>query len=149
MYFQANISIHQAHEPRWDIVNFPDTARRMHLSYHDHSHYASVNSSKPSTSTEASLGIAPEKEEGPTKEESLIMQSTSIDDLGLIRRTMETFNYDIDAVYDYLFSLKEMEQSITSSEPSSLEQPDTSVKEEPGSIPEEKSTKYVESTRLV
>ena len=52
------------------------------------------------------------KDEGPSKEETLIMQSTAIDDLGLIRRTMQNFNYDVDAVYDYLFSIKEMEQNV-------------------------------------
>merc|ERR1712176_791487 len=94
--YKANISIHQAHEPRWDIVNFPETASRIHLSYHDHSHYASVGPLHPSSNKSADdslTSIAPVKDEGPSKEETLIMQSTAIDDLGLIRRTMQNFNY--------------------------------------------------------
>jgi hypothetical protein len=52
-----------------------------------------------------------EPEAEANKEERLIIQSTGIDDLELIRRTMVTFNQDIDAVYDYLFSLVEIERA--------------------------------------
>ena len=38
----VNITIYQVNEPPWEISNFPETARRIHLSYHDGDHYNSV-----------------------------------------------------------------------------------------------------------
>jgi len=42
--YMINITIHQLGSPRWDIVNFPSTAKTIHLSYHLESHYCSVRS---------------------------------------------------------------------------------------------------------
>ena len=116
---KANISIFQANEKRWDIVNYPDNnrARLLQLSYHDNMHYASVSvlnqinevKGVPIGKTNNNTKHMPAAKSfmGPTVEEQTIMNATGITDLILIKETLETFQDDLDDVYNYLFSLLE------------------------------------------
>src|SRR3989338_1505217 len=47
VHYEVNISIHQLGEPMWQVVNWPDTQRLIHLSYHDGDHYNSVHPLDP------------------------------------------------------------------------------------------------------
>lgn len=145
-------------EPRWDITNFSDPAKRFYLSYHDNSHYASVESlnqlcdlnkqnitlpsnqnikkqSKNSSNKQATINGNNQM----TKDEELVSAATGIDDLNLIRDTIETFGGDMDSVYNYLFSLLE------TNKPSEISSLHSEVSNESESKKEEnvkQSTKY-------
>ena len=149
-------------EPRWDINNFPDKNRRFYISYHDNSHYASVESLNQSSDMNKNIQL-PTKQKNQqtknknnnsnyndynndynngndnnqniTKDEESIMLATGIEDLSLIREAVENFN-DLDSVYNYLFSLSE---SLSASEISST-QPNLTNSE---------TTKELEETKTV
>ena len=46
MYFAVNIRIYQDFQPPWNVINFAESDKFIHLSYHDASHYNSVYDSK-------------------------------------------------------------------------------------------------------
>lgn len=59
----------QLEMPRWEIVNFGPEVRSIHLSYHDHQHYASIrNKSDPGGGVPTPIVIGtPSKTSSDTK----------------------------------------------------------------------------------
>lgn len=110
--YKSNISIFQANEKRWDIINFTDkNVNQIKLSYHDHLHYASVmemdNNGKTYTPPVNVSSRISSSVDLPSKQEQEIMDATGIQDLKLVKETMESLEHNIDDVYNYLFSLLE------------------------------------------
>ena len=124
-----NINIYQADNPRWDINNFPSNHKKIQMSYHDHSHYASVHypdkvlvpetpSDKHivqlSQSSNSSVNNSNNSKNNKKNEEDefssiekMIMGSTLIKDIKLIRQSLLDFNNDVDLTIEYLYTVRE------------------------------------------
>lgn len=67
-----NITIHQLHQPPWVVKNFPDSARTIHLSFHDGEHYNSVRQ-------EGDEGTGPAEFTGPLAQRAAKADFTDAD----------------------------------------------------------------------
>src|SRR3990167_7835272 len=120
---QVNISIYQANEARWDINNFPENTRKVHMSFHDNSHYASVHPSNELNSLNNKLVAKPKpKPAGPKpaiKSQNPKLSQMDIENLikkmhndtmleeVIIQQTLESCDYNVDETYDILFNLRD------------------------------------------
>jgi OTU domain-containing protein 3 len=115
------------YQTRWDIVNWEDGARTIHLSYHQGDHYASVrrldelkNSKTPSLVSKSLSFTKPtdnnndnvltfgkdknekSKKKPITKEELYIMETTGCQNLKFIRNVMRDNYNDINATIEFI-----------------------------------------------
>jgi len=117
--FNVNITIHQLDLPRWEVNNFGNTARNIHVSYHDGEHYNSIRPNGMHTGipeiNEIRVVVAPNqniqnkpKEEDllPSPNEHLVIISTNCS-LETARKYLKEFYGDVDATIEYLIAINQ------------------------------------------
>ncbi|GLI63326.1 hypothetical protein VaNZ11_006243 [Volvox africanus] len=113
---QANLTIYQAGQPRWRVVNHPeDSAPMLHLSYHDGQHYNSVRCADdfgtgPPTLIvirgEGTMAAKPPQRQKAgdgnwdEKDERRVASSTACTDMALVRRALEEARGDAEAAIE-------------------------------------------------
>lgn len=127
---QVNIVIHVLEAPRWSVSNWPaDSARAIHLGYHDGQHYSSlrplsaplegafelVNLAELAASSAPKVPKAAAALRDPgaiSHQEDIIMQATSTWDVFLVRDTLHDMRGDVDATIEHLLALKYHPESL-------------------------------------
>uniref|UniRef100_A0A6B2L5Q9 OTU domain-containing protein n=1 Tax=Arcella intermedia TaxID=1963864 RepID=A0A6B2L5Q9_9EUKA len=118
--YTVNITIHQLGQPRWDIKNFDDSVKTIHLSYHQGEHYSSVRKigdernhrvppkeitivSKAPVS--ARKEEPKEKKERPPPEIQMVMDMTGCTNQLFVRLLLEENFWDVDSTVEFIFTV--------------------------------------------
>lgn len=109
----ANLTIYQAGQPRWHVVNHPDGCPVLHLSYHDGQHYNSVRCADdfghgppaPVLLTgPGTIARPPPREQGgwDERDEARVMSSTGCGSRAMVRRALEASKGDVEAAIEQI-----------------------------------------------
>eukprot|EP01103_Thecamoeba_quadrilineata_P006287 TRINITY_DN16008_c0_g1_i1.p1 TRINITY_DN16008_c0_g1~~TRINITY_DN16008_c0_g1_i1.p1 ORF type:complete len:365 (-),score=98.36 TRINITY_DN16008_c0_g1_i1:3-1097(-) len=122
--FNVNVIIHQLDTPAWEIINFENPRTKViHLSYHDGQHYASVRAIDPKDiPVPTTLGANSNSKEDQKKNEeeqkiSLIVRSTKVQDVHLIKKTLSDMENDVDATIEALIAISNTQPSQSEAYP--------------------------------
>ncbi|GLC46448.1 hypothetical protein PLESTF_000847500 [Pleodorina starrii] len=110
----ANLTIYQAGQPRWRVINHPeDSAPMLHLSYHDGQHYNSVRCADDFATGppapvvirgDGTIAARPPRPAGDgswdERDERRVVTSTACTDMALVRKALEEARGDVEGAIE-------------------------------------------------